>query len=295
MIALAVTVSVAVVAMACGTERVVEKEVIREVEVPGETVVVTKEVVKTVEIEKPIEVIKEVVKTQEVMVPGETVVVTKEVVKTVEIEKPVMVIREVLKEVEVVKEVMVEADRPMVRPVPGAVLTVVTSDVGPANWHRPIANFPYNTMSTLLGVSEHLLDVAPDGTLLLMIASEWSVEDVGIKWTIRPGIPWHDPAYGTIDTDDVHWSYQNGSREGTVSHVTDWYRNDFQNPRIVDNSTIQWDWGENGPTLRYILTTGGWATEQRSKMWTTTPMWAGGTRVQVYGVRAIQDGVPRQL
>ena len=188
---LAVMLSVMMMVAACGTERVVEKEVVKtvEVEVPGQTVVVEKEVVKTVEVEVPgqtIVVEKEVVKTVEVEVPGQTVVkevvktvevpgqtivVEKEVVKTVEVEKPVEVIREVLKEVEVVKEVVVEAQRPMVRPSPGTVLNIVTSDVGPANWHRPIANFPYNTMSTLLGVSEHLLDVAPDGSLLPMIAS----------------------------------------------------------------------------------------------------------------------------
>ena len=230
-------VSVITIAVAC--ERVVEKEVIKEVEVPGETVVVEKEVVKTVE------------------VPGETVVVEKEVVKTVEVVKPVEVIKEVLREVEVVKEVVVEAQRPMVRPVPGAVLTIVTSDVGPANWHRPIANFPYNTMSTMLGVSEHLLDVTPDGGLLPMIAREWAVNDEGITWKIHPGVPWHDPAYGTVNVEDVHWSYENGSREGTVSHVTGWYRDDYSNPRIVDSTTIQWDWGENGPTMRYILTTRG--------------------------------------
>ena len=272
---LAMAMLAVIVAVACGTERVVEVEVIKEVpvekvvtqevvktvEVPGQTVIVEvpgqtviKEVVKTIEVPGQT-VIKEVVK--EVQVPGETIVIEKEVVKTVEVEKPVEVIREVLKEVEVVKEVVVEAQRPMVRPSPGTVLNIVTSDVGPANWHRPIANFPYNSMSTRLGVSEHLLDVAPDGTLLPMIAMEWVVDDVGITWTIQPGVPWHDSAYGTVDVDDIHWSYQNGSREGTVSHATGWYRDDFQNPRIVDQNTLQWDWSENGPTIRYILTTRG--------------------------------------
>ncbi len=274
---LAVILSVVIMVAACGTERVVEKEVVKtvEVEVPGETVVVEKEVVKTVEVEVPGETVvveKEVVKTVEVEVPGQTVVkevvktvevpgqtivVEKEVVKTVEVEKPVEVIREVLKEVEVVKEVVVEAQRPMVRPAPGTVLNIVARDVGPANWHRPIAQAPYNMMSTRLGVSEHLVDVAPDGTLLPMIAREWAVDDEGITWTIQPGVPWHDSAYGTVDIDDIHWSYENGSREGTVSHFTGWYRDDYSNPRIVDENTIQWDWGENGPTLRYILTTRG--------------------------------------
>ncbi|MXY21029.1 MAG: ABC transporter substrate-binding protein [Dehalococcoidia bacterium] len=270
LMSVAIMLLAAIITAACETERVVEVEVIKEVpvekvvtqevvktvevQVPGETVVVEKEVVKTVEVPGQT-VVKEVIK--EVQVPGETVVVEKEVVKEVVVEKPVEVIREVLKEVEVVKEVVVEAQRPMVRPAPGTVLNIVTSDVGPANWHRPIANFPYNTMSTLLGVSEHLLDVAPDGTLLPMIAREWVVDDVGITWTIQPGVPWHDSAYGTVDVDDIHWSYENGSREGTVSHATGWYRDDFQNPRIVDENTVQWDWGENGPTIRYILTTRG--------------------------------------
>ena len=57
-------------------------EVVKEVQVPGETVVVEKEVVKTVQVPgQTVVVEKEVVKTVEV--PGETVVVTKEVIKTV--------------------------------------------------------------------------------------------------------------------------------------------------------------------------------------------------------------------
>lgn len=53
-----------------GETVIVEKEVIKEVEVPGETIVIEKEVVKEVE------------------VPGETVVVEKEVVKEVIVEVP---------------------------------------------------------------------------------------------------------------------------------------------------------------------------------------------------------------
>ena len=116
------------------------KEVTKEVQVPGETVVVEKEVIKTVEV--PVEVIKEVVKEvqvpgetvivereviKEVQVPGETVVVEKEVIKTVEV--PVEVIKEVVKEVqvpgetivvekEVVKEVMVAQESAPSAPAP---------------------------------------------------------------------------------------------------------------------------------------------------------------------------------
>ena len=65
----------------------VEKEVVKTVEVPGETVVVEKVVTQTVEVPgQTVVVEKEVVKTVEV--PGETVVVEKEVVKTVEVPGP---------------------------------------------------------------------------------------------------------------------------------------------------------------------------------------------------------------
>ena len=89
--------------MACASEPevitkevVVEKEVVKTVEVPGQTVV--KEVVKTVEVPGQT-VVKEVVKTVEV--PGQTVV--KEVVKTVEVPgQTVVVEKEVVKTVELV-------------------------------------------------------------------------------------------------------------------------------------------------------------------------------------------------
>ena len=71
-------------------DRIIEKEVVKEVTVPGETVVVEKEVIK------------------EVKVPGETVVVTKEVVKEVPVE--VVVEKEVTKVVEVPVEVVVEKE-----------------------------------------------------------------------------------------------------------------------------------------------------------------------------------------
>ena len=95
------------------------KEVIREVQVPGETIVVEKEVIKTVEV--PVEVIKEVVK--EVQVPGETVVVEKEVIKTVEVPgETVVVEKEVVKTVEVPVEVIKEVVKEV--QVPGETVVV---------------------------------------------------------------------------------------------------------------------------------------------------------------------------
>jgi len=83
-------------------EKVVEKEIIKEVpiekivevikEVPVEKVVI-KEVIKEVPVEKIVEVIKEV----PVEIKGDTQVITKEIIKEIKVEVPT--IKEVIKEV----------------------------------------------------------------------------------------------------------------------------------------------------------------------------------------------------
>ena len=100
---------------------VVEKEVVKEVMVPGETVVVEKEVVRTVEVPGET-VVQEVVK--EVMVPGETVVVEKVVTETVEVPGKT-VVQEVVKEVMVPGEtVIVEKEVIKTVEVPGETVVV---------------------------------------------------------------------------------------------------------------------------------------------------------------------------
>jgi hypothetical protein len=89
-------------------EKIIEKEVIKEVpiekivevikEVPVEKVVV-KEVIKEVPVEKIVEVIKEV----PVQIKGDTQIITKEVIKEVKVEVPT--IKEVIKEVVDTKEI----------------------------------------------------------------------------------------------------------------------------------------------------------------------------------------------
>ena len=109
--------------------RVVEREIVKEVEVPVE-VIVEKEVVREVEVpvevvvEKPVEVVKEV------EVPIEKVVV-KEVVKEVEVPIEKVVVKEVVKEVEVPIEKVVTKE--VVREV------VVTGDASAAPPGRQLA------------------------------------------------------------------------------------------------------------------------------------------------------------
>ena len=89
-------------------EKIVEKEVIKEIpvdrivevvkEVPVEKIVI-KEVIKEVPIEKIVEVVKEV----PVQIKGDTQIITKEVIKEIKVEVPT--IKEVIKEVVNTKEI----------------------------------------------------------------------------------------------------------------------------------------------------------------------------------------------
>ena len=262
-----------------GETVVVEKEVVKEVMVPGETVVVEKVVTETVEV--PGETVTvEVVK--EVMVPGETVVVEKEVVKTIEVPgetvtvevikevmvpgETIVVEKEVVKEVmvpgetvikEVVKTVMVPAEPVMSKPtlpLAGSELIAVVSSVGVPVYHQPVSDGLVEEIILKLGLRETLLDY--DGVALSgMIASSWKFEDIdgvgGITWDIRRGVPWHDLAYGTVDAEDVVWTYEQMTREGTNSGLrAEWWLADYMNARALDSHTLRWDWRE-GPTLRW--------------------------------------------
>ena len=118
-----------VVAAACSAETievpgetvVVEKEVVKEVMVPGETVV--QEVVKEVMVPGETVVVKEEV-VKEVMVPGETVVVEKVVTETVEVPGETVTV-EVVKEVQVPGEtVVVEKEVVKTVEVPGQTVVV---------------------------------------------------------------------------------------------------------------------------------------------------------------------------
>ena len=237
-------------------EKVVTKEVVKQVEVPGETVVVEKEVVKQVQVPgETVVVVEEVVK--EVMVPGETVVVEveKEVVKEVEVPGETVVVEKV-----VTKEVPVEVvrrEQVIVTPTPtnvelpvtGSHMRVAVQQVGPALYHRPAATFPFYTSTIFLGIGETLIDYDGVG-FSSMIADSWEFDDSGVTWNLNPRVPWHDANYGHVTAEDVHWTYVENNREGTLVPHAQYWAGDFQNMRVVDENTLRWDWKE-GPTIRW--------------------------------------------
>ena len=163
-------------------EVVVEKEVVKTIEVPGETITVTQEVVKEVEVEKI--VTQEVVKT--VQVPGETVTVTKEVVKEV----PVETIR------------VVEVER-----AAGEKVLRVRFKESPAHFN-PFQNdsrsieWMYNLMgSRLVYPDDNIKGFAPD------LAERWEAAPDGSSYTffLRKGAKFHDGH--EVTADDVVYTF----------------------------------------------------------------------------------------
>ena len=240
--ALAVALLAVAALAACQSEPetiVVEKEVVRTVEVPGETVV--KEVVKTVEVERPVRIVEEVVRT--VVVPGETVV--KEVVKTVEIEKPVEVIKEVVTTVEVPVEVIKEVVKTIEVPAPNIVsyneapalaqqvaaglLPPVEERLPEEPWVIPaneIGSYGGSLNRAYLGYSDIWnwlrLSRAPvarwttDGSGAIPAAvKKWDISDGGKKFTfhMRKGMRWSDGEPVTMEDARFAWEDVIGNEE----------------------------------------------------------------------------------
>lgn len=233
-----------IAAIACSSEPevitkevVVEKEVVKEVQVPGETV------------------IQEVVK--EVQVPGETVVVEKEVVKEVQVPgETVVVEKEVVREVEVVKEVIVVAT-----PVPDATtgmveqsgtVTFVSNLVNPMIGDPAIAPYRDWEQSGGLAITEYLFVMQEGNPMYPHLASDWKVAEDGSKVTIglKQGIPWNSPPdamgqdFGEFTAHDVVW-FINRQNSATNPQSTSGDAGDFAavfgESRVIDDYTMEMD------------------------------------------------------
>ena len=187
------TAALALVAAACTPETVikevvVEKEVIKEVEVPGETVIVEKEVVKTVEI--PVERIVE-----------------KEVVKFIEVEKPPSQFGEapqLTQQVQAGKLDPVDErlpTQPMIIPVFGDIGkyggTMRRFYLGPADG----CNFFRISKASLVRFSQDGFSLVP------AVARGWEPSEDGKEWIfhLREGMRWSDGMPFTAD--DVMFQY----------------------------------------------------------------------------------------
>ena len=244
-------------AMACSSdpeiitkEVVVEKEVVKTVEVPGQTVV--KEVVKTVEVPGQT-VVKEVVKTVEV--PGQTVVVEKEVVKTVEVPgQTVVVEKEVVKTVE-----LIVTPTPVVKPAPvpvnvpaskGAVgtMTFAITDVAPG---VGLGSAQVDDDFHYYGVAEVTFMASKENPVEPMLATGWALEGdfSGGTITLRQDVRFQSPGFaggadfGYMSAEDLAYTINDGNGAINTTSIH-WQAGDFgatfgANPLVaVDATTV---------------------------------------------------------
>ena len=214
--------TVLVVTLGCAAEvrevpvdRIVEKEVVKTIEVPGETVI--QEVVKEVPVERI--VTQEVVKTVEVAVPGETVI--KEVVKTVEVPVERIVTQEVVKTVEIEKPVIQEVEKEVVRVErvggPEGEIVIVLQGPMPAvsGWTSNCGGVCYWT--TLMNVTETLLHGGKDANGYpnyrgkVVESWEYAPDFSYIDWAVKRGNYFHD-GFGEVSAHDVVYTYNEGDQ-----------------------------------------------------------------------------------
>ena len=149
---------------------------------------------------------------------GETeVIVEKEVIKEVEVEK--IVKEEVIKEVEVVKEVEVEKIV-VATPVPAPIRIpelILTQTGNPVCLGADCAS-SVDEMDIFTQFTEPLMLLDPDNNLIPWLA-ESLVMHSPTDWTmtLRQGVKFHEPEYGTMTAKDVIASYYHDVREGTAN------------------------------------------------------------------------------
>ncbi len=166
-------------------EVVVEKEVIKEVLVPGQPIVVEKVVTETVEVPGET-VVVEVIK--EVEVPGETVVVEKEVIKTVEVPgETVVVEKEVVKEAQVPQasaQAAPSAHVPTPAPAPTAAPATASAQAAPAAVpSAPAPSKPAPSMTTFKDYERsRFAFTAEDDTSTFSLDTDRTSYQLALNW-----------------------------------------------------------------------------------------------------------------
>jgi ABC-type transport system substrate-binding protein len=84
-----------------------------------------------------------------------------------------------------------------------------------------------------------------------MLASEWTLDEIGVAFTVRNDVPWHSSDYGQYVTpEDIHFSYTEMTKT-LNGWITEYYIPQWENQR-VDGQQIKWDWAA-GTTLTWAV------------------------------------------
>ena len=224
--------------VACGEDKIVtvEKEVVKEVKVPGETVIVEKVVQvevpgetviveKVVEVEVPGETVI-VEKVVQVEVPGETVIVEKQVVKEVEVPGETVVVEKII-EVEIIPEELAIVATAVAGQTAaltaegakyGGTLRVV-GEGGPVSLDPGFTGL-YVTSEINKHIFEQLFAWDLDFNAQPQMIGEWEVsgDQKTYTFTLREGLSFHDG--GSVGPEDVKASIGRWWEKHRVGQIT---------------------------------------------------------------------------
>jgi ABC-type transport system substrate-binding protein len=149
--------------------------------------------------------------------------------------------------------------RPVSPSGPTGKVTVALSGVGPDNYELYQLAWPWNDRNQFIGIYDTLFydDRSPSASALLQpsVASDWQFTNDALIITIRDDVAWHDSQYGMLTVEDVLWSLERGSAEGTLWTRAEALTTNYKVPEISQT-------GPNEITMPW---------NQRDLRWRTVP------------------------
>ena len=144
------------------------------------------------------------------------------------------------------------APTPTSTPIPGPVgmLSYGVVELGPTRCIPDQQSAPQQEIHIQMSLIETMLGTDPDGTLLNdRLLDAWTVSPNGQVWTLnlREDVPFHK-GYGEFTVDDVLWTIERGSIEGSSSAragiIKGYFFPEAGSQTKVDSHTLELDIGE---------------------------------------------------
>ncbi len=71
------------------------------------------------------------------------------------------------------------------------------------------------------------------------IAAFWELDGLTLRLEIRDDVPFHDSAYGNVTAEDVLFTYENTSRDGTLHTRASPVQRDYAGFKIIDDTSLE--------------------------------------------------------
>ena len=121
---------------------------------------------------------------------------------------------------------------------PQGTVSIGVVDVGPPMYYNYKLAWPYSTRNSAVGLYESLTWF--DGERMQpMIADYWELDGLTLRLEIRDDVPFHDSEYGNVAADDVLFTYENTSRDGTLHTRASPVQRDYAGFKIIDDTTLE--------------------------------------------------------